>query len=359
MKFIIVTQTFPPKIGGMQNVMGSLAKKLSLVNETIVLPDHNIPESHSILRTKINFYFSNFPKIIRGIIKKSKLKTILMPGDIIICDSWKSVSAIPWCKNKIIILAHGQEYLSKKKYLKIQKALDRSYKIICNSNYTKNLILENYNIKEINLCLVPPTYSIDKNIKNHKKSEKKKDIVNLVSISRLEERKGYLYILNTLNFLIKKNILSNFKWLIYGEGPIKDKLENEIKKLNLSKHVLLFGKILDKKKLEILKEADLFVMPSLRVKNSIEGFGISYIEAAKFGVPSISGVDGGVVEAVINNKTGWNINPINTKKLESTLVNAINNHEKRKQYGLNAKKYFLKNFSGDKVFEKFLKIILS
>ena len=282
-----------------------------------------------------------------------------MPGDIIICDSWKSVSAIPWCKNKIIILAHGQEYLSKKKYLKIQKALDRSYKIICNSNYTKNLILENYNIKEINLCLVPPTYSIDKNIKNHKKSEKKKDIVNLVSISRLEERKGYLYILNTLNFLIKKNILSNFKWLIYGEGPIKDKLENEIKKLNLSKHVLLFGKIPDKKKLEILKEADLFVMPSLRVKNSIEGFGISYIEAAKFGVPSISGVDGGVVEAVINNKTGWNINPINTKKLESTLVNAINNHEKRKQYGLNAKKYFLKNFSGDKVFEKFLKIILS
>ena len=57
MRFIIVTQTFPPRIGGMQNVMGSLARKLSLVNETIVLPDHKIPNNHSILKTNINFNF--------------------------------------------------------------------------------------------------------------------------------------------------------------------------------------------------------------------------------------------------------------------------------------------------------------
>ncbi|MAQ06817.1 MAG: glycosyl transferase, partial [SAR116 cluster bacterium] len=95
------------------------------------------------------------------------------------------------------------------------------------------------------------------------------------------------------------------------------------------------------------------------VKNSIEGFGISYIEAAKFGVPSISGVDGGVVDAVINNKTGWNTNPLNIKQLESTLITAINNHKKREQYGYNAKKYFYNNFTGNKAFEKFLKIIMS
>jgi len=359
MRFIIVTQTFPPRIGGMQNVMESLAKKLSLVNETIVLPDHAIPKNHSILKTKINFHFSNFPKIIRGIIKKLKLKKILLPDDIIICDSWKSVSAIPLCKNKIIILAHGQEYLSKKKYFKIKKALKRINKIICNSNYTKGLILKNYNIKETDLCFVPPTYSIDKNSNNYKKIIKKKDYVDLVTISRLEERKGYLNVLDALGFLVKKNILKNFKWKIFGEGPLKEKLDYKIKKLNLSQHVILLGKILNKEKLKVLKDADLFVMPSYRVKNSIEGFGISYIEAAKFGVPSISGIDGGVVDAVINNKTGWNINPLNKKQLEATLIKAINNHKKREEYGYNAKKYFHNNLTGNKAFEKFLKIIMS
>ena len=78
-------------------------------------------------------------------------------------------------------------------------------------------------------------------------------------------------------------------------------------------------------------------MPSIIHKTSVEGFGISYIEAAKFSVPSISGVDGGVLDAVVNNQTGWNVDTLNEKELENVIFEAINNQNKRDRLGKNSK----------------------
>ena len=73
MRVIIVTQTFPPRFGGMQSVMSALAKNFSKTIPTFVLPDHNIPESHPIRSYKINLIFL-LSKISRPLIKKIKLK---------------------------------------------------------------------------------------------------------------------------------------------------------------------------------------------------------------------------------------------------------------------------------------------
>ena len=45
-------------------------------------------------------------------------------------------------------------------------------------------------------------------------------------------------------------------------------------------------------------------MPSRIEKKSVEGFGISFIEAASCGVGSIGGKDGGASDAIVHNKTG-------------------------------------------------------
>lgn len=39
MRYLIVTQTYPPRTGGMQNVMHAITTKLSSINETHVFPD--------------------------------------------------------------------------------------------------------------------------------------------------------------------------------------------------------------------------------------------------------------------------------------------------------------------------------
>ena len=52
-----------------------------------------------------------------------------------------------------------------------------------------------------------------------------------------------------------------------------------------------------------ISKSNLFVMPSIIYKKSVEGFGIAYIEAAQYGVPSIGGEDGGAPDAIEHEKT--------------------------------------------------------
>ena len=357
MRVIIVTQTFPPRFGGMQSVMSALAKNFSITIPTFVLPDHNIPESHPIRSYKIKFNFSKFPKFLRPLIKKIKLKKILKKDDIILCDSWKSLNAIPNTNNKVVMLAHGQEYLSKSKKKKINKLLKKVSIVISSSNYTKNIFLNICKFPETKIHVIPPTYEIENNkIKIYNKSSNKKGLI-LTTISRLEERKGFLPLIKALNNLIEKKLINNFIWSIYGDGYLKEKIKEQIDYYKFIKYIKIKGFVDEKSKEKILINSDLFIMPSYKSENSVEGFGISYVEASKFSVPSISGVDGGVLDAVVNNQTGWNVNTLNEKELEKVIFEAINNQTKRKVFARNARQLFIKKFSSDKVFRKFMTAI--
>ena len=64
---------------------------------------------------------------------------------------------------------------------------------------------------------------------------------------------------------------------------------------NLKKNVIFFENISQKLKIALIASSNLFLMPSVVDKNSVEGFGISFMEAASYGVGSIGGKDGGAI----------------------------------------------------------------
>ena len=360
MKYIIITQTFPPRTGGMQTVMTAIAKRLSTLEKTIVFPDHFVSKDHDISKENFSIYNNFTPKLFRSFVKKLLAYQTIENEDIIICDSWKSINAVPNIANKIIVLAHGQEYLSSnKKYDLIKKSLTRANHIICSSKYTYDLI-ESLKITDTNKSIIPPTYSLEKIKKRlETKTFKSSNKVYIISITRLEERKGIIPVLKSLGALKKSKSLKPFIWDIFGIGDQKDEIEEVIKALNLAQYVKLKGAITNKDKEYYLSIADLFIMPSYKVEKSIEGFGISYVEAAAYSIPSIAGQEGGVTDAVLDKKTGWCINPMNQKQLSKVLLEAINNNKKRELLGRQAQEEFLNSFVGEKVFRKFMKSIHS
>ena len=357
MRYLIVTQTYPPRTGGMQNVMHAITTKLSSINETHVFPDHYFKLKNSDSKIYIHNNFS--PKLLRPFIKKKLVNNIYIDGDIVICDSWKSLNAVPHNAKKVIVFAHGQEFLSiQKKKKRIGNNLNRVSSIICSSSYTSKLICK-LNLTNAPRVVIPPTYSLN-TISNYKKNvNKNTNKVSLLTISRLEERKGIIPVLKSLSEMNNNNELKPFFWNICGEGLQANEIKEAIKHLNLSNNVQLVGKVTGNEKESFLEKADLFIMPSYKVNDSIEGFGISYIEAAAYGVPSIAGIDGGVRDAVIDSETGWCVNPLDKSALSKTLQNAINNKDIREQYGIDAQKKFLDYFLGEKVFRKFVDTISS
>ena len=112
--------------------------------------------------------------------------------------------------------------------------------------------------------------------------ERKKEDVNyseIVTVARLEPQKNQELLIDAFNLVSKKH--QNVVLKIYGEGSLKNKLQNKIEKLGLKEKVLLMGAKQDV--LEWIKESYCFVLTS-----DFEGLPNSLIEAMCMGIPCIS-----------------------------------------------------------------------
>lgn len=142
-----------------------------------------------------------------------------------------------------------------------------------------------------------------KNTKVDKQAYKKsigipEDCVMLLSVGEMIERKNHEVIIRALGKLQNKNIY----YVICGKGPLKEHLENLAKELGLSENVVFLGFRRDIP--ELCNTADISAFPS-----RIEGLGLAGIEAMAAGVPLVSSNVHGILDYVIDGKTGYACNP--------------------------------------------------
>ena len=108
-------------------------------------------------------------------------------------------------------------------------------------------------------------------------------------------------------------------------------------------------------KVALLDQSDLFLMPSVFYKKSVEGFGISFIEAASYGTGSIGGIAGGASDAIQDGVSGYLCNGDDLNAIYETIIKFYDN-DNFKELGKNAFK-FSKNFHWDKIVKKYIKLI--
>ena len=123
----------------------------------------------------------------------------------------------------------------------------------------------------------------------------------------------------------------------------------------LEKEVTFLKNIEENLKIALIAKSNLFLMPTRIEKKSVEGFGISFIEAATYGVASIGGKDGGVSDAINHNKTGLICDGNDLNSIYESVIQFLEN-EKFIELGQTAKK-FSENFYWDKVVKKYLELI--
>ena len=109
---------------------------------------------------------------------------------------------------------------------------------------------------------------------------------------------------------------------------------------------MFFKDITDNLKNVLIAKSNIFVMPSIIHKTSVEGFGIAYVEAAQYGIPSLGGKDGGATDAIENNKTGLICDGNNLDEIYSSLISMLENKqfiELGKNAKLNSDKFLWSN----------------
>ena len=366
---VISTQCFSPVLGGMENLMKGLAENLhkKKFNIFVFADSKNLidEEKHD---KHLGYEIIRYRglKIIRKKRKSADIKKFInfkKNINCIFCDSWKSTENL--IKNKIteteriFCLAHGNDILSKNiiKKKRIKNVLSKTSCIIANSYYTTKEI-KNLGISSSKIKVIYP--GINKTNLSNKKNKFLNKFKNftpvIITIARLEKRKNHRKIIYAVKELIKD--FKNLLYLIAGDGPEMKKIGKLIDKLNLKKNVKILGNVNENDKNFLFKISDLHVMPTIQDKKSvsIEGFGISYIEAGMHGIPSISSGLGGTEESVINGKTGIICNPNNISSIKDSIKKVLINKKMYKKLSINSKN-FSKKFLWKNTITNYLKLI--
>ena len=110
----------------------------------------------------------------------------------------------------------------------------------------------------------------------------------LLNVATLSEKKGHVHLLEALARLESGETLD-----IVGDGELRDLLERQAAVLGVSERVRFLGPRPKEEVAELMREADLFVLPSLH-----ENLPVVLVEAQASGLPAVATRVGGVAELV-------------------------------------------------------------
>ena len=240
------------------------------------------------------------------------------------------------------------------KLSKLEKqAAEKSNLIITISKYTKNKIIQLYEIEKEKIRIVPNGVDIQKfkPSKNQTIIKRQFGVNNrpcVLFVGRLIPRKGLLFLVQAAKQIAKEEEQTIF--VIAGDGPQRSQLIYNLEKNRILKNFIFLGDVKDEILPLIYNCADIFVFPSIQ-----EGQGIALLEAQATSKPVITFNTGGVREAIINQETGLLVKP-NSNELANAILKLLKNEELRNKMGKKGREFVSKYFSWDNNAKKLLEI---
>jgi len=359
--YIVLTRSFPPEVGGMQNLMWGLANSISKHYMIKVFADYH--EQHKNYDESVSFSIQRVGgiKLLRKYRKSYLVNEFIKKNkniEGIIADHWKSLELIKTDKKKICLIHakeinHNNGSFSNKRVLKVLNNVDH---VVSNSKYTKDLAIScGVNPNKITVINpgIYPIKEIDEKILNGVENLLKNKSPRLITVSRLDKRKNHEKIIMALRNL--KQVYPNIIYTCIGYGEEENNIKTLVKELNLEDQFLFLKDISQDMKNAFISKSNLFVMPSIIYKKSVEGFGIAFVEAAQYGIPSIGGIDGGASDAIDDGKSGKICDGNNLDEIYSNIDELLTNNSYL-EFGKYAKSY-VKKFEWKNIIEQYKQIL--
>ncbi len=248
--YLIVTRSFPPEVGGMQSLMWGLAKEMSKNFMIKVFADYY--ENHKEFDKKENFSIERVGgiKFLRKIRKAQLINEYLKESKVqgVIADHWKSLELIETDKKKYCLI-HGKEINHTKGSSlnkRANKVLNSVEKVIANSEYTKNLAIQN-GVEQEKVVVINPginfVQELNKTSLTKVESLLKTKTPRLITVSRFDKRKNHEKVLMALRNL--KQIYQNIVYICIGYGEEEQNLKDLVNELDLNGQVMFFKEITD------------------------------------------------------------------------------------------------------------------
>lgn len=355
----MLCQCFPPAAGGIQTLMADLAHGLALHHPLRVITKQQHSSGTWDSQQPYPITRISGPKFWRRWMMKYHVKGYLSKHNTqaIITDSWKSAALVAklakTLHTPIITLTHGNDMLCKNKAnraKRIRQSLQACQHIVSVSTYTAQLVERHgfcSTVIHSGIKAIPLKSSIT--------PDNQQPI--LLTIARLEARKGIDRVIEALPHLSKQ--WPNMTYVVAGSGSDLHRLQALAKQLGVTSRVRFLGRVDEANKALLLAQADLFVMPVRHdtQQHSVEGFGISLIEAQMAKCPVLTGQSGGVSDVIQHGITGYTCDGNSPEAVCQQIMSILQQPEAAKACAQRAYNQAQARFTHEVMIQQYLALI--
>ena len=324
--FLLAVNDFPPHLGGEATLYHALARHLGRDEAVVLAPrapgDAEIDAALrvEVVRRWLPAHRGAFSRVARGLLEGLHLAALLARRrfDYLVCGQLLSIGAplsllarvwrLPYA-----VFVHGADladYAQRAPWRSLTRSiLSGAHTVVVNSRFTAALVDRMLPGAARRMIVLPmgvePAPLIDEAVVAELRARYAltRGPV-LLSVSRLVPMKGHDVVIEALPRLAARH--PDIVYLIVGQGRHRPALERLSRERGVERHVRFAGVVPRQELAAHYAVATLFVQLSRATGeyDGLEGFGLTFLEAASLGLASVAGRSGGVPEAISEGESG-------------------------------------------------------
>lgn len=350
MKICFVADNINPK-AGLGRMVSSIANRLQNRGHEIGFVVSSGESNCPLLKVGFRFSLRRPLTILRDLYK---IRTFVKDYDVIVCFDVQPAGILAhlatWGRSDVIIVHALGTYslftLSNKiKNKLISYVYKKSNSVwIINDFVKKKIEVSNESFSFVdNIDFIPvgvdtklftldtkPTYKYAQNY--------------IISVGAIKERKGQLDSIKAFNAI--KDRYPNLKYVIVGSitdsRDYYQMIQSYIREQNLQERIIFLQNLSDSELLDLYKGALFFILTPVSTPQSIEGFGMVYLEAALCGLPAIGTLDTGAETAIVENESGLLVRQGDVARISNAMNKFLVDDVLRKKFATKAHEHALR-----------------
>ena len=358
MRHLLVTNDFPPKIGGIQSYLWELWRRLRADDTVVLTPSHRGADDFDhgqpfrIVRTRDRVLLPQ-PWIARRIDALADE----VGADLVLLDPAMPIGLVgPSLRHAYGVVLHGAEVTVPGRIPGTRAALAHvlhDARVVISAGAYAAAEAERAAGRSLPVVNVPPGVDVGR---FHPLTPDEQTAARarlglpsgplVVGVSRLVPRKGFDMLISALAQLAPRH--TGLTGAIAGSGRDEARLRSTIARSGAP--VRLLGRVANDELPALYACADLFAMPcrSRWFGLEQEGFGIVFLEAAACGIAQVAGASGGAEEAVVHESTGLVVDqPDDVAAVVAAIDRLLSDRDERTRLGAEARRRVVTSFSYD------------
>ncbi|MGE5307335.1 MAG: glycosyltransferase family 4 protein [Alphaproteobacteria bacterium] len=367
MSILVITWNFPPRRGGIENVISQVVTGLRKRHPVTVITRHaRTGNSHGN-----DIFRAPCPGVIpfvlyaiwRGawLLHRNREQTVVFGGSALVAPVVLILARL--FGQKAVVQTHGLDIIYANALYRFLcvRWLKHCERIIANSTYTAALA-RSAGVPEDRVTVIFPgidaqRFAVSQDLDGVKSKLGFDAKPITLFVGRLAKRKGIKEFIEK-SFVHVSREIPTACLAIAGDNPRESLahrddtltgIKEAISQLRLQDHVRLLGSVSDEQLVALYQMADVVVLPALASKEDVEGFGIVLLEAAAAAKPTVATRVGGIPDAVEDGKSGILVQPGDYNELTKALIALLRNDELRKAFGRHGSNRVQETFAWPKI----------